>query len=165
MPVLPNPRHERFAQELAKGRSQGDAYRSAGYDADGHAAESAGNRLLKNVEVQARVAELQAQVADHVVQELALDRAGVLEELAKIAKEPLNSETVTPAVKRAALMDYAKIEGWVVERSERGSPGDFDKMSTDELRAFVAGRPSGAGEGEESSGPSRGGRAARGKPH
>ena len=31
MPLLDNPRHEIFAQELAKGTSQKEAYVSAGY--------------------------------------------------------------------------------------------------------------------------------------
>ena len=33
MPLLDNPKHEIFAQELAKGTSQKEAYVSAGYKA------------------------------------------------------------------------------------------------------------------------------------
>lgn len=35
MPVLKNQRHERFAQELAKGKSATDAYLAAGYAGTG----------------------------------------------------------------------------------------------------------------------------------
>jgi hypothetical protein len=31
MPILSNPRHERFAQELANGKTASDAYTAAGY--------------------------------------------------------------------------------------------------------------------------------------
>ena len=34
MPLLRNPKHERFAQELAKGKSGAAAYRLAGYKGD-----------------------------------------------------------------------------------------------------------------------------------
>jgi phage terminase small subunit len=44
MPILTNPRHERFAQELAKGKTATEAYRLAGYKHDdGHASRLAGN--------------------------------------------------------------------------------------------------------------------------
>ncbi len=59
MGILPNARHERFAQNKAKGMSTGPAYTAAGYKATGHSAEVAGGRLLKNVEVRDRIAELQ----------------------------------------------------------------------------------------------------------
>lgn len=40
--------------------------------------------------------------------------------------------------KRAALMDMAKLEGWVIERSEVGKPGDFSRMTDDELDRYIA---------------------------
>ena len=47
--ALKNPKHERFAQELAKGKSATEAYRLAGYKPDdGHASRLAGNgRVLE----------------------------------------------------------------------------------------------------------------------
>ncbi len=54
MAVLKNPRHERFAQEVAKGKSQSDAYAAAGYKPSEHHA----SRLARNGKVKARVAEL-----------------------------------------------------------------------------------------------------------
>jgi len=59
MPVLPNPKHEAFAQGLAKGRTQAEAYADAGFKPnDGHAARLAGNGM-----VSARVRELQEKTA------------------------------------------------------------------------------------------------------
>ncbi len=66
MPVLKNARHERFVQGVVKGQSIGPAYTMAGYKAEGHSAEQAGSRLLKNVEVQARRAELQGSTAKQI---------------------------------------------------------------------------------------------------
>jgi phage terminase small subunit len=54
MPVLANPRHERFAQELAKGKSQTDAYEAAGYKPN----RSHATRLVTKGSVKDRVAEL-----------------------------------------------------------------------------------------------------------
>lgn len=54
MSVLTNAKHERFAQELAKGKSASEAYVLAGYKAnDGNASTLKGNQ-----KVEARVAEL-----------------------------------------------------------------------------------------------------------
>ncbi len=66
MPVLKNARHERFIQGVVKGISPGPAYTAAGYKATGNSAESAAARLLKNVDVQARRAELQGSTAKQI---------------------------------------------------------------------------------------------------
>lgn len=62
MPILPNPRHESFAQALAKGKSATEAYTLAGYKGD----RTAASRLSTNVNVRARVDELQGKVAKKV---------------------------------------------------------------------------------------------------
>jgi hypothetical protein len=56
MPILQNPRHERFAQELAKGKTADEAYAAAGYKPDRGPASG----LAANGNIRARVAELQA---------------------------------------------------------------------------------------------------------
>lgn len=60
---LKNPRHERFAQELAKGRSAIEAYVAAGYQAN----EGNAGRLNRNEQVQARVAELVGKGAERAI--------------------------------------------------------------------------------------------------
>lgn len=60
MPVLDNPKHERFAQGLAKGKTQIASYVDAGYKPD----DGAANRLSGNVRIQARVAELLTRAAE-----------------------------------------------------------------------------------------------------
>jgi hypothetical protein len=67
MPALKNPRHEQFAQMIVLGTkngwTQGAAYSRSGYKAEGQAAETNASRLLKNAQIQARLAELAEPVA------------------------------------------------------------------------------------------------------
>ena len=77
MGVLPNAKHELYAQELAQGRGQAEAYRLAGYTGG----ETNASRLASNDKVSARVAELQMAAAERVE----LTVGGVLMELWKIA--------------------------------------------------------------------------------
>lgn len=75
MGVLKNPKHELFAQELAKGKTQIEAYRAAGYKPN----DSAAARLCGNVRITERVTELLQGAAmktgitiERVLNELAL---------------------------------------------------------------------------------------------
>jgi len=111
MPILANARHERFAQELAKGKSQAEAYEAAGYSPS----EPNASRMTRNDKVQARVAELQTKGAERT----ALTIETVTNRLLLIAdKAEALSEASGLAVARAAMMDAAKINGLIVERSE-----------------------------------------------
>lgn len=76
MPVLDNARHERFAQELAKGAAACTAYVNAGFKAnDGNAI-----RLKGNERIQARVAEILAAGAERAE----ITREMVVRELGRI---------------------------------------------------------------------------------
>ena len=88
MPVLPNPRHEAFAQAIVKGlaseRPNGKntakaAYKAVGYSpTTEHAAEAAAHRLLRNVEpVVLRIQELQAQALARLNPKLDVSRERV----------------------------------------------------------------------------------------
>ena len=133
MPVLNNPKHEKFAQELSKGRTEVQAYENAGFNRDAGNA----NKVARRLDVQAIVQEITTEVANLVIEVQAMDRVRVLTELAKIASAPVSPEMVKPSDKRAALMDYARIQGWVIERSEVGKPGDFESMNATELREYL----------------------------
>jgi phage terminase small subunit len=67
MPTLKNSRHELFAQEIAKGRSQREAYQAAGYvtKSDG-ATDASASRLLSNAKVASRIRELQTEAAKSI---------------------------------------------------------------------------------------------------
>lgn len=107
MPILPNPRHEAFAQALAKGKSADEAYQMAGFKPDrGNA-----SRLTANDSVQARVAELQGMAADRVV----VDRQWVL---TKLIENATNTQASNPGASNKALELIGKELGMFVDRSE-----------------------------------------------
>jgi phage terminase small subunit len=111
MPALANARHERFAQELAKGKSATEAMREAGFKSDRRNT----TRLTTNEDIQRRVAELQERAA--VKTELTV--ASITERLIRIADEAQAlGEASGLAVARASMMDAAKLNGLIIERTE-----------------------------------------------
>lgn len=65
MPVLSNPRHETFCQEKAKGRTNMEAYLTAGYKGKNrNSADVTAKRLADRPEVKARLAELMEGAAE-----------------------------------------------------------------------------------------------------
>lgn len=78
MPTLKNPRHERFAQELAAGKTQGDAYQVAGFKPHRGNAHA----LVQQQHISDRVAELLSarQAAEAKATEIAIERAAVSKE-------------------------------------------------------------------------------------
>lgn len=76
MPILSNSKHERFAQEVAQGRSSADAFEAAGYKRH----EGNASRLRGNEKVRARIDEILqagAEAAGVTVQR-------IVDELAKV---------------------------------------------------------------------------------
>lgn len=124
MAALPNPRHERFCQEMAKGASQAKAYETAGFKPS----RSAAARLFADVNIRERLAEL----AERTASRTELTAASITERLLKVAEiaektgikfdeatgEPTESSSKHLTVLRNALMDAAKINGLVVEKQE-----------------------------------------------
>jgi hypothetical protein len=112
VPALDNPKHERFAQQLAKGKSQAEAYQEAGYaPSEPHA-----SRLASNGKVAARVAEIQERAATRVEVSVASITASLL----RIAKKGEDlAEASGLSVARAAQMDVAKLNGLVIDKSAK----------------------------------------------
>jgi phage terminase small subunit len=113
---LRNARHERFAQERAKGRSVDAAYAKAGFKPNrGNAA-----RLNAIESVAARIAELQSRAAekavvtvDDIAKQLDQDRA-----FARRLKQP--------AAAVSATLGKAKVLGLIVEKHDlRSSDGSM----------------------------------------
>jgi phage terminase small subunit len=124
---LKNARHERFAQELAKGKSQSEAYKLAGYDATGNAAEVNAARLLRNAQVSARVGQLKQRAAEKVIVTVA-DIAQQLDEDRQFVRELKQAAAAV-----SASMGKAKVLGLLEDKSKvdittAGKPlgiGDF----------------------------------------
>ncbi len=142
MPALENARHERFAQEIVKGVSGRDAYKNAGYTVKSPlVADAAASRLLTDVKVKARIAELQERSAKRAE----VTAESIIEELEQARALAIANNQSNAAV--SASMGKAKVAGLIIEKQERGAPGDFSKMSDGELRDFIAGRVAGIGSG------------------
>jgi len=111
MPALSNPKHERFAQGLAKGLSQSDAYEEAGYNPS----RSAAARLAADVNICERVAEIQERAATRAE----ITVASITERLLAIAtKAEKSADAPMLQAARASLMDAAKLNGLVVEKGD-----------------------------------------------
>ena len=112
MAPLQNHRHEVFAQELAQGASQSEAYLAAGYKGD----RTAASRLSTNVNIQDRVARLQQEAADRSV--LTIERlTNELEEARKLA---ISSKNASAAV--SATMAKARLNGLLSHQPEPTVP-------------------------------------------
>lgn len=81
MPVLKDPKHEAFAQALAKGKNQSDAYAAAGYKAKGASIKVNASRLLTNANIEARVRELQAIAAKKTTDAISWEAKDIFERL------------------------------------------------------------------------------------
>jgi len=133
MPILRNQRHERFAQEIAQGKSAGEAYRLAGYRAANHSTETAGPRLSKNVQVQERIVELQQNVAQKA--EIALET--LVREAGQIQTAAMRVKQYSAA--NGALKLKAELSGHYVQRKEDVTPRRSEAEIDARLRELLAG--------------------------
>ncbi len=139
---LDNPRHEKFAQALFQGKSASEAYVLAGYKAN------KGNfvRFKDNQRIKARLLELQQQVSDAVVAKTALTKQWVIDRLRENVARSMQMEAVRNAdgetigeytyngsVANRALELLGKELSMFIDRKEIGEPGDFDRLTDDEL--------------------------------
>jgi phage terminase small subunit len=142
MPSLQNTRHERFAQELVKGASQAEAYVSAGYKPS----RSAAARLAADVNICARVAEIQNRAA--VRTEITL--ADIIDELEEARQIALGAPSPQTASAVAATMGKAKLLGLVVDKSQVEQTVEVTD-ARERLARIVAGHTA-AGPAREGSG-------------
>jgi hypothetical protein len=119
---LKNPRHERFVALLLQGESATDAHEHCGFSRDdGNAA-----RLRQNPRVQARLAELQAEVA----KDTKCTVESLLSELEEARAKAVSLDQMSAAVK--SISEKARISGLMVEKKqiEIGGPGSFDHCNS-----------------------------------
>ncbi|WP_314961458.1 hypothetical protein [Bradyrhizobium cosmicum] len=159
MPALHKPRHEMVAQALANGKTQADAYRAAGYafqPANAH-------RLCMSRAVVHRVQELVAErlAKDSKVRELAIEKAALTDSWIIIRLRhtidlairglpvydkhgrQLTGQDGSPifrpdlAQANSGLRTAAQIQGMLVKRHEIGEPGQFTRMTDQELESSL----------------------------
>jgi len=113
VPMLRNPRHERFAQELATGKTADAAYGLAGYREN----RSNAARLSANQDIEKRVAEIQAVGA-----ELAAITVETLIAEAEAARSKAMAEKGGAAAAVAAITAKAKLAGLWREKVAQTDP-------------------------------------------
>ena len=115
MPPLPSIRQERFCQLVKQGLPPYRAYPEAGYAANG----GSPYRLHENARIKARIAE--------ITEAIAMTTRVTVESLSAEFDEAralaLGEKQASAAV--AATTAKAKLHGLMVDRQEKGAPGDF----------------------------------------
>jgi hypothetical protein len=125
--MLSNPRHERFAQLLAQGKSAVEAYELAGYRRDdGNAV-----RLTKKPAITDRVQELTGLAAEKTK----ITVESLIAQAEEVRQRAMESKQFSVAV--AAIKEIGVLSGVRVERKEVGQPGEFDHLSDEELERDI----------------------------
>lgn len=153
VPILSNPKHERFCQELAKGKTADEAYQLAGYKANRGNATT----LKQHESISIRIGELlaerefiHAQATADAVKETGLTKEWVIETLKENVAKAMQARAVLDddgkaigeyqyqgSVANRALELLGKELGMFVDRKEVGKPGDFERMNDAELAEFI----------------------------
>jgi phage terminase small subunit len=115
MPALKNERHERFAQEIAKGADIAEAFRSSGCVSRGRDPEAAAMRLVNMAGVARRIAELSAAGSPPTPAQIEVTTATTLRELEEARKLAIAKKQPAPAI--SATMAKAKLAGLVFEKA------------------------------------------------
>ena len=108
MTILTNPKHELFAQALAKGENATKAYQSAGFKGS----RANASRLKANSNITARVLEIQGLAAAGA--KITLE--GLLDELEHARQRADSLGQLSASVR--AISEKARLAGLVVERQE-----------------------------------------------
>jgi hypothetical protein len=99
--ILQNPRHEQFAQAIAKGANQSTAAKLAGYSE--RTACEQGSRLVRNAQIRARIEELRNRGAEQCVVSISIDKSWVINKLVSIADKCTSKEHYAPGAANKSL--------------------------------------------------------------
>jgi hypothetical protein len=137
--ILRNARHERFAQELAQGKSATEAYRGAGYKGDRRAAAN----LWTNVDIRARVAELKSGAAERV----GITMLRVIAEAADLQQRALAAGAYGAAL--GAVVVKGKLAGLLPKPPEPEAPGvELSRLSDAERKILERAEAILSGQGD-----------------
>ena len=147
MPSLTNARHERFAQNLAKGMNATEAYEKAGYKpSEAHASRLAGKGKVKD-----RLAELQGSTAKQItdVRDLAREHTEeAVKTLTTVMKDTNAPQTARVAAANGIL---DRGHGKAVQYIE-AEIGVYDSLGFNEKQALLVALEAFAGDEEGDSG-------------
>ncbi len=134
MPVLKNARHEKFAQERAKGKTADDAYEEAGFKP--HRGNA--SRLSANESILVRVAEIQGRAAERA----AVTIQSLTDELEEARGIAVAEKQSSAAV--AATMGKAKLHGLLIDKKRLDGPNggpikiDLTNLPPDEIERLIS---------------------------
>jgi hypothetical protein len=152
MPALTDPRWESACQERAAGGNVAASYAAAGFSPN----PSAATQFFKRPTVITRVAEIiadkhanQRKATEIAVKKAGLEESWIIERLKygielAVRGEPILDDAGNPTGKfgrrnlraLAALLAQAiAIKGMAIQRHEIGGPGDFARLTDEELHA------------------------------
>lgn len=152
MPQLKNARQEALAQGLAAGKSQMVAYTEAGYagknTSAAHKACNQADVLVRRAEIARERHEIERRAVDMAVEKASITKEWIVTRAKYIVDRairgtkpvygdgvvvswlPSNSDN-NAAV--AALKLLAQMGGYLIEKIELGQPGDFARLTDEEL--------------------------------
>jgi hypothetical protein len=139
---LKNARHEKFAQELAKGATADAAYTAAGFKPNrGNA-----TRLKLNESIFDRVQQIKGAVAEKVTEKTAIDAAWVLEKAAELHTKALEEKQL--AVAKGALDIIGKHVDVQAFREQINHSGliEYKNLSDEEIAARIAAHEAARGD-------------------
>ena len=152
MPELRNPRQEAMAQALALGKTQLAAYAEAGYTGDpvGSAAKRANHPDVKTRvhEIIAERHQLERRSSEKAVEDASIEKGWIVRRAKFIVDRAIRGTRAvydkdgtvswmpragddTAAINGLKLL--AQMGGYLVEKVEFGQPGDFARLTDDEL--------------------------------
>lgn len=152
MPALKNTRHEAMANALAIGTPQGEAYRKAGFTGQSN---SVAAQMANRADIKARVQEIiatqyqrEARSNERAIERASIDKEWIVARAKYIVEfgirgRPLLDDkghdtgkfAVKPNLDAAgkSLTLLARMGGYLIERIEHGAPGDFARLTDEEL--------------------------------
>jgi hypothetical protein len=142
MPILSNPRHELFAQELAKGRSAVDAYRAATGKDNRRYASELGHRpdILGRVAfLLSERAKADAEATAMATEALSVDKQWLIEKAEEARLMAMANKQSAAAI--AAVKELGILSGFRVEKRENFNSRSADDYTDDELADIAAGGP------------------------
>jgi hypothetical protein len=126
---------EKFAEFLALGHKPAEAAKYAGYP-DGIAFASNARKRACRSDVKMMVEEMRRPAQERFNKRLEITLEGLVEKADRIYTLAMAAKQFSAAV--SALKELGVLSGKRLERSEQGTPGEFDHMSDEELdRALV----------------------------
>lgn len=132
MAILDNPRHELFAQGLAKGKPQRDAYLDAGFQpSSDEVADACASRLAKDDDISERVKEMQ----DKAARKIELDRYDIIRMIMDDRILARENKQAAAAIRASELLGK-ELAGMFVEKKEikTGLLEDVDAGQLERLR-------------------------------